>query len=109
MAEKTTFKGEDDQGSSEPISPDGTVAGDVEQFIAQLSDEVRMLLLLKNELYEGSWEAMREDLSNRLDGKPYIFKLANRIKDDMDRIGELEAYESEHDVDLSDYLMPPRL
>ncbi len=66
-----------------------------------------MLILLKNELYEGSWEAMREDLSNRLDGKPYIFKLANRIKDDMDRIEQLQAYEAEHDVDLSDYLVPP--
>ena len=66
-----------------------------------------MLILLKNELYEGSWEAMREDLSNRLDGKPYIFKLANRIKDDMDRIEQLQNYEVEHQVDLADYLNPP--
>lgn len=106
MAEKPAAKGTEKKGSSSSLNPGQSYPGDVEQFVAQLSDEQRMLVLLKNELYEGSWDAMREDLSNRLDGKPYIFKLANRIKDDMGRIKELQSYEDEHQVDLADYLMP---
>ena len=107
MAEKPAAKRTKKKGFSPPFNPGQPNPQSVEQYIAQLSDEQRMLILLKNELYEGSWEAMREDLSNRLDGKPYIFKLANRIKDDMDRIEQLQNYEVEHQVDLADYLNPP--
>jgi hypothetical protein len=47
---------------------------------------------------------MLEDLQNRLEGKPYIFKLANRIKDDVERIGILQEFEKAHGIDLSDYI-----
>jgi len=80
---------------------------EVGAFVAQLSDEERMLILLKGELYEGSWQAMLSDLSNRLEGKPYIFKLANRIRDDITRIEKLQRFEEQHQVDLTDFVEPP--
>jgi hypothetical protein len=52
---------------------------------------------------------MKSDLENRLTGKPYIFKLANRIRDDMDRIARLQVFEDAHGIDLSDFVKPPQL
>lgn len=70
-------------------------------FIAGLQAEERMLLLLKTELYDGQWEPMIRDLQDRLNGRPYIFKLANRITDDLARIERLRAFESQHKLDLA--------
>jgi hypothetical protein len=69
-----------------------------------LSEEHRMLVVLKAQLYEGSWQPMLDDLRNRLSGKPYIFKLANRVSDDVERIEEMQKFEGEYDVDLADYV-----
>jgi hypothetical protein len=76
----------------------------VENYVAGLSDEYRMLVILKSQLYGGTWEPMLDDLKNRLDGKPYIFKLVNRIKDDIERIEQMQKFENEHNVDLADYV-----
>jgi len=76
----------------------------VNDYVRGLSEEYRMLVVLKSQLYGGSWESMVDDLQNRLSGKPYIFKLANRIQDDVARIEELKQYEQEHGIDLSDYV-----
>jgi hypothetical protein len=76
----------------------------VEAFVFGLDDKYRMLVILKSQLYGGRWEPMLEDLQNRLEGKPYIFKLANRIKDDVERIAVLQAFERAHGIDLSDYV-----
>ncbi|RKY23697.1 MAG: hypothetical protein DRP62_05415 [Planctomycetota bacterium] len=79
----------------------------VSDFVDKLSDEYRMLIVLKAQLYGGSWEPMLDDLRNRLAGKPYIFKLANRIQDDIERIEEMLEFETEHNVDLADYVDLP--
>lgn len=79
----------------------------VSDFIAGLSDEHRMLVVLKAQLYDGTWEPMLDDLENRLAGKPYIFKLVNRIKDDIERIREMQKFEKENNVDLADYVELP--
>ncbi|MHC4479247.1 MAG: hypothetical protein ACYTEL_26815 [Planctomycetota bacterium] len=79
----------------------------VADFVSGLSEEHRMLVILKAQLYEGSWEPMLDDLQNRLAGKPFIFKLANRIKDDIERIEQLQQFEGEYDVDLADYVEMP--
>jgi hypothetical protein len=63
-----------------------------------------MLIVLKAQLYGGNWQPMLDDLQNRLTGKPYIFKLVNRINDDIDRITELMGFEKEHRVDLAGYV-----
>ena len=79
----------------------------VSGFVENLSDEHRMLVVLKSQLYGGRWEPMLDDLRNRLSGKPYIFKLANRIQDDIERIEQMKEFEAEHDVDLVDYIDLP--
>jgi len=66
--------------------------------------EERMLVVLKKELYEGSWDEMLADLQARLNNKPYIFKLATRITDDIDRIQRLDEFEQANNVDLGDYV-----
>jgi len=79
-------------------------AAKIKDYVERLDEEHKMLVVLKSQLYEGSWDAMLEDLDNRLTGKPYIFKLANRIKDDKLRIQEMKAFEQDHDIDLADYV-----
>jgi len=96
----------DEPSENSNKSLDTSVNKEVNDFVARLSDEHRMLVILKAQLYGGTWEPMLDDLQNRLDGKPYIFKLANRIKDDIDRIEQMRKFEQEHNVDLSDYLDP---
>ena len=95
MAEQV---GNTDKGSETAVSK---VESD---FINSLSEEHRMLVILKAQLYDGMWEPMLDDLQNRLTGKPYIFKLANRIQDDIRRIEEMQEFESEHNIDLADYI-----
>ncbi len=79
----------------------------VDDFVNGLSDEHRMLVVLKVQLYGGSWTPMLDDLNNRLAGKPYIFKLAHRIKDDVERIEQMQAFENEHGVDLAEFVSLP--
>ena len=73
-------------------------------FVAGLSNEHRLLVSLKAQLYDGTWETMLDDLQNRLEGKPYIFKLVNRIKDDIERIEQMRKFEEQHNVDLTEYV-----
>jgi len=75
-------------------------------FVEQLSPEEKMLIILKGELYEGNWSSMLEDLRNRLAGRPYIFKLADRITEDISRIEKLQSFEQSQGIDLADYVKP---
>ena len=79
----------------------------VREFVSGLSDEQKMLVVLKGQLYGGSWAPMLDDLKNRLVGKPYIFKLANRIQDDVERIEQMSEFENEHGIDLTEYVEMP--
>jgi len=97
---------------SEPVKNHGkhgetTVSRAVSDFVNSLSEEHRMLVVLKAQLYGGRWEPMLDDLRNRLAGKPYIFKLANRIQDDIVRIEQMMNFEAEHNIDLADYVEMP--
>jgi len=74
------------------------------EFVRLLSPEEKMLITLRDELYVGSWERMLSDLRDRLKGRPYIFKLVNRIEEDLVRIERLQGYEAKHGVNLSDLL-----
>jgi hypothetical protein len=98
MTEQTENKG---NGSG------ATASRVVSDFANGLSDECRMLVVLKAQLYGGSWNPMLDDLKNRLSGKPYIFKLANRIQDDIERIERMADFEKENNVDLCDYVDMP--
>jgi hypothetical protein len=79
----------------------------VSSYVGGLDKEHKMLVVLKSQLYGGDWEPMLDDLQNRLSGKPYIFKLTNRIKDDVERIIEMRDFEKLHGVDLADYVELP--
>ena len=76
----------------------------VRQFVDSLTREERMLVVLKRELYEGDWDEMVADLQARLEGRPYIFKLAHRITDDLERIGRLRRFEQSTGVDLGEHV-----
>lgn len=77
---------------------------EVIEFVNSLSAEHKMLIVLKRQLYGGKWEPMYQDLKNRLTGKPYIFKLANRINDDVERIDQMREFEKQNNVDLCNYI-----
>jgi len=83
---------------------DDKVQAAVTDYVSRLSQEYKMLVALKSQLYGGSWEPMLDDLRNRLAGKPYIFKLVHRIQDDIGRIEEMQRFEAEHGVDLAEYV-----
>ncbi|OHB64370.1 MAG: hypothetical protein A2Y77_17865 [Planctomycetes bacterium RBG_13_62_9] len=93
---------------AEPVgtsnSPDKDIEKAVSDYVSRLSEEHKMLVALKAQLYGGSWEPMLGDLRNRLSGKPYIFKLVHRIQDDIERIEEMRQFETRHKVDLAEYV-----
>jgi len=76
----------------------------VADFVRGLSAEHKMLIVLKAQLYGGKWEPMYQDLKNRLAGQPYIFKLATRINDDIERIEQMMQFEKQNGEDLCDYI-----
>lgn len=90
-------------GKREGLPTDSAVSA----YVESLDNEHRMLVVLKSQLYGSNWEPMLDDLENRLAGKPYIFKLTNRIRDDVERIHEMRDFENTHQVDLADYVELP--
>ena len=101
---RTRFWPMDEPNENSRRSVEISAGKPVSDFVAGLSDEHRMLVILKAQLYGGTWEPMLDDLQNRLEGKPYIFKLVNRIKDDIERIEQMRKFEEEHKVDLAEYI-----
>jgi hypothetical protein len=58
-----------------------------------LDEKEKLLITLKEELYFGQWGKMLQDLYDRKRGRPYIFKLVDRIDEDIRRIYELMGIE----------------
>ena len=79
---------------------------DLDAFIKGLTDEDKMLVRLREELYEGRWDAMLADLNDRLHGRPFIFRLASRIQDDMARVQRLSRFERQKGVNLAKLIWP---
>ena len=75
-----------------------------EKFASGLTPDEKTLVTLRDELYNGSWDMMLGDLRDRLKGKPYIFKLVNRIQDDIARIEKLGEYEKKHKINFAEFL-----
>lgn len=71
-----------------------------EAFARSLSHEERTLLEVRDELYGGSWDLLEADLRDRLAGRPYIFQLATKIEEDLDRIERLRHFEGRTATDL---------
>ena len=76
----------------------------MDAFVAQLGQAERTLLLLRDELYGGSWDELTADLEARKNRKPFVFKLSSRIEDDLERITRLKAFERDHGQNLADLL-----
>ena len=74
------------------------------EFFSRLSEKIKMLLQLRKELYGGSWGKMREDLKIRLEKRPHVYTIVERIEEDLPRIDLLEAYERLHRTNLLDYI-----
>lgn len=69
-------------------------------FYRSLSPEDILLLDLRDELYDGSWDEMAQDLEDRRAGRPYVFRLINQIEDDLLRIRRLGSFEKSHQINL---------
>ena len=82
--------------SSNPDSPPEEIAG--------ITAEEWMLVRLREQLYGGHWDEMQLDLESRLRGEPYIFKLVNRIQDDLARIDRLRKIETGSGCDLKEFM-----
>ncbi|MGE4633540.1 MAG: hypothetical protein AAEJ47_10935 [Planctomycetota bacterium] len=80
------------------------VSDEHREFLRKLPPQERTLLVLREELYEGSWDEMKVDLESRLNKGPHVFELAEKIEADMERIERLVSYENSHDIDLGEYL-----
>jgi hypothetical protein len=74
------------------------------RFMDRMTQEQKLLLVLKRDLYGGDWQAMVGDLKNRLEGRPFIVRLAARIEDDLARIVQMSELERHYQVDLADFV-----
>jgi hypothetical protein len=75
-------------------------------FADGLTKEERLLIAIRDELYEGSWDDLVADLESRRNRKPFVFKLATRLEEDLARVEKLRAFEREHACDLRTLLGP---
>ncbi len=73
-------------------------------YASGLGEKERVALAVRDELYDGSWDRMREDLESRREGRTYVFRLASRIEEDIRTIRRLSAFERRHKVNLSEYV-----
>ena len=73
-------------------------------YVKGLPEAESILIELREELYKGNWNGMTQDLTDRLDKKPYLTKLVTMIERDLAVIKKLEAYEVEHGVNLADFV-----
>ena len=88
-------------GSETPGAADVNLDLPPADFVRQMQPHERVLVQLKDTLYEGSWERVLADLQARLAGQPYVFKLSQTIGRDIAAIEKLRAYEKRQGADLS--------
>jgi hypothetical protein len=73
----------------------------------ELTDEEKMLVTIRDELYAGDWDEFLADLQARMEGRPYVFEIGPpnaRLKDTIQLhvrlIHDLRRREQELDGDL---------
>ncbi len=86
-----------------PATSSGEAYMDVppEIFVSRLEPHERVLVELKEQLYEGSWDRILGDLRARQENKPYIYKLSQTIARDIAAIERMKTYEARQQVDLA--------
>lgn len=75
-----------------------------EEFVKKMEPYEKVLVDLKDLLYEGSWERICTDLLNARDDKPHVYRLSHAIERDLKAIERLKAYEARHQISLSELL-----
>jgi hypothetical protein len=88
-----------EENPSESFLPD-----DLKLILRSLSEQEKVLIACNYQLYDGRWDMMKRDLEQRLEGKPYVFKLGSRIKEDLQCVERLRDVETKFSVRLSDYV-----
>lgn len=78
------------------------------EFVKRLAPFERVLVELRDVLYEGSWEEVLADLRAQDTGQPYIYKFSKTIARDIAAIEKLRAYEQHRQVNLADLLKEGR-
>lgn len=76
----------------------------INKFVEELTRDEKMLVILRDELYDGKWDLMIQDLKDRLNQGPYIFKLAGTIENDLKIIKKLQAFEKKNKTDIGKIL-----
>lgn len=72
-----------------------------------------MLVLLRDELYEGNWDDFVQDLHDRLTGRPHLFdiqpasiRLQETIRHHLQLIDRLRGLEDRDGINLATCLKP---
>ena len=88
-----------------PLEPADRTVCDVDP--SKLTDEDRMLLRIRDTLYEGNWSDFTHDLVARRDSKPHVFdiepasdRLRRTIEVHLTQIARLRSWEEKHGVTL---------
>lgn len=76
------------------------------EFVRRLEAYERVLIELRDVLYEGSWDRVLSDLRAQAAGEPYIFKFSEAIARDIAAIEKMQAYERRQKVNLARFLKP---
>ncbi|MHC5056479.1 MAG: hypothetical protein ACYTKD_17420 [Planctomycetota bacterium] len=84
--------------------PKKTAPQGVEEFARGLAETERIALIVRDELFGGSWDNMQRDLEARAAGRPFVFRLASRIDEDLKAVAKLSAFERRRKVNLAEYL-----
>lgn len=74
------------------------------EYARGLTEDERLLIGLRDELYSGDWGWLLKALGDGLKLRPYIFKRDGLLRRHIALANKLQAYEREHGVDLADYL-----
>lgn len=77
---------------------------ELESVLKSLSEQDKVLIVCNYQLYDDNWNAMEKNLKNRLEGRPYVLKLGERIREDLERVKRLREIENKFDIKLGDYV-----
>jgi hypothetical protein len=87
---------------------------ELQNVLDSLTEDHRMLLTLREELYDGSWQAMLQDLRDRLEGRPHVFewtppdaRMRQTLTNHMKLIEQMRKAELDLGVNLAQWLAPP--
>jgi hypothetical protein len=88
-------------------APTGPVDPHADVDPTNLTPEQRMLVNIRDTLYEGSWDDFAHDLKARLDSRPAVFdivpasdRLKDTIRSHLTLIDRLRAWEQKHGIVL---------